>query len=53
MGGTCSTHGREEKWIKEFGGEPEKRSLGRRKCRMGDKIEIGSKEVAWKGVEWI
>jgi hypothetical protein len=54
LGGTCSTHGSEEKWIKEFGGEPEKRRpLGRRKRRMGDNIEIGFKEVAWKGIDWI
>jgi len=46
MGGTCSTHGRNEKYAHYFGWKHErKRTLGRPRRRWGDNIRIHLRKV--------
>jgi hypothetical protein len=54
MGGECSTHGRDEKYIKNLIGKPEgKRPRGRRRCGSEDNIKMDLREIGWKVVDWI
>jgi hypothetical protein len=53
-GGSCSTHGRDEKCIQNFFGKPEgKRPFGRSRRRWEDNVRMDLREVPWKGVDWI
>jgi len=46
MGGTCSTHGRDEKCTQYFGWKTEgKRPLGTRRHRWEDNIGMGLSEI--------
>jgi hypothetical protein len=49
MGGTYSTHGRDEK----FGLPEGKGPLGRPIRRWEDNIEIYIREISWEGVDWM
>jgi hypothetical protein len=51
VGGTCSTHGRDEKCIQYLGWKTEgKRLLGRPKRRWKDNIRVDLKEIGWEVV---
>jgi hypothetical protein len=50
----CSTHGREEECIQDFGGKPEgNRPLGRPRRRWEDNIKMDLREIGWAGMDWI
>jgi len=52
MGGTCSKHGRGEKFVRSFVGKPEgKRPLGRSRRRCKDNIRMDLKETDWESVD--
>jgi hypothetical protein len=54
MGGTCSTHARDEKCIQYFGWEHEgKRPLGSHRRRREDNIRMDLREIRWEGVDWM
>jgi hypothetical protein len=54
MGGACSTHWREKKFIQDFVGKSEgKRPLGRPRRRWYDNIRTDLREIGWEGVDWI
>jgi hypothetical protein len=53
MGGTCSTYGREERRIQDFGGKPDgKRPLGRPRLRLQDNIKM-ERQIEWEGLDQI
>jgi hypothetical protein len=52
--GSCSTHGRDEKCIKNLVGIPERQRLcRRRKRRWTDKGRIDVRGMEWEVVTWI
>ena len=54
MGGACSKYGKQEWYIKSFGGEKEGIRLpGIRRCRCWYYIEINLKAIGWESVHWI
>ena len=54
VGGSCSTHGGEERCIRVFGGKPEgKRSLGRPRLRWEGNIKMDLQEVGCEYMDWI
>jgi hypothetical protein len=54
MGEACSPHGRDEKYIQNFGWKAElKRPLGRQKRRWEDNIKMDLRETELNGVNWI
>jgi hypothetical protein len=54
MGGACSTHGRGENCVKNFGLTPEgKRPLRRCSHRREFNITMDIKEIGWEGVDWM
>jgi hypothetical protein len=54
MDRSCSTHGRDEKYVKFFVGKPEgKRPLGRCRRRREDHIIMDLREVGLEGVDWM
>jgi len=58
MGGVCSTHGRDEKYIQNSYRKAErKRPLGRSRRRCEDVMDVDLKETGWYshgsgGVQW-
>jgi hypothetical protein len=52
MGGACNTHGRDKKFIQNFGRKnPEgKRQLGRPRRRWENNIRMDRRERLWEGV---
>jgi hypothetical protein len=54
MGGACSTHGSDEKYVQNFDRKLEgKRPLGRTKLRWEDDIGMNLRETGWEGMDWI
>jgi hypothetical protein len=54
VGGACGMHGRGEKRVRGFGGEPEgERLLGRPRRRLEDGTKTDIIEIGLGGVEWI
>jgi hypothetical protein len=54
MGGQCSTHERNEKFIQNFGRKAQRtRSLGRPRRRWEDNIRMNLREIGWEFVDWI
>jgi len=54
MGGTCSTHGADRRFIQNLVGKPEgKRPLGRTRRRYVDNIRMDIWAMWWEGVNWI
>ena len=54
MGWACGTYGRQERCIKEFGGNPDgNRPFGRHGRRWEDNIKMDHKEVRLGGRDWI
>jgi hypothetical protein len=54
MGGSCSTHGRDEICIKILVGKPEeKRPIGTRGRRWEDNIRMDLMDMGWEGVDWM
>jgi hypothetical protein len=52
MGKTCGTCGK--KTDTEFVGNPDKiRQLWKPKCRLGNDIKLGLKEICWERLEWV
>jgi hypothetical protein len=53
MGGACSTHGRDEKYVQNFGWRNLKgRELGSPKRRWEDNIRMDLRVIEWGGVDW-
>jgi len=54
MDGTCSTHGRDVKYIQNFGRKTwRKLPLGRLWRRWKDNTRTDLKEIVWEDVDWI
>jgi len=54
MGGACSTHRGEQRFIQGFRGEPEgKRPLLRPRHKWEDNIMLDIQEVGCVGIDWI
>jgi hypothetical protein len=57
VGGSCGTHGKEEKSVQGYGGKPEgKRPLGRPRRRWEDGIRMDLREIGlgvWIGFDWL
>jgi hypothetical protein len=54
VGGACSTHEVDEKYVQNLVGKPEgKKPLRRPRLRWEDKTKIYLKEVGCEGVDWI
>jgi hypothetical protein len=50
----CSTHGKDEKCVKYFGGKPLREEITRKhRSRTEDKIRMDLREIGWKGVDWM
>jgi hypothetical protein len=52
MGGACSTNGREEKSIEDFGGKAGRDHYEDRR-RWEDNIKMDLREIGWGGMDWI
>jgi hypothetical protein len=54
MGRTHSTQSEDDKFIENFGWNPDgKRPLGRPRCRLEDNVRTDLRETGWEGVDWI
>jgi hypothetical protein len=54
MGGTCSTNGAKRIAYRIFVGTSQgKGPLGRPRCRLGDDIKVGLREIELDGLDWI
>jgi hypothetical protein len=54
MGGTCSTHERDEKLIQTLIGKPEgKIPHGRPRHKWEANIRTDLREIGWEGVDWM
>ena len=49
MSGACSTYGRQERYIQDFGGKHEaKRPLGRPRCSWECDVKMDVQETGWR-----
>jgi hypothetical protein len=54
MVGACSTHGRDEKRVKNLvRGSEGKRPLGRWRCTSENNTKMDLREIGWKVVDWM
>jgi hypothetical protein len=54
MGGKCSTHGRDEKCVENFGQKSRQDETTQRpRHRREDNIRIDLRETGWEGVDWM
>jgi len=54
MGEACSTHGKYEKWTRNFVRQPEgKRPLGRPRCRWEGDITMYLRGIWYEVVDWM